>query len=63
MFAARVASGDWANGPTMMAFRQAGRWRLEGGPAVSTHATTPFSPSRSARSRGERLRPAAVFEP
>jgi hypothetical protein len=37
--------------------------RLEGGLAVSTHATTSFSPSRSARSRGERLRPAAVFEP
>lgn len=34
-----------------------------GGLAVSTHATTPFSPSRSARSQGERLRPAAVFEP
>jgi hypothetical protein len=33
------------------------------GLAVSTHATTSFSPSRSARSRGERLRPAAVFEP
>ena len=34
-----------------------------GGLAVSPHATTPFSPSRSARSRGERLRPAAVHEP
>jgi hypothetical protein len=31
--------------------------------AVSTHATTPYSPSRSARSRGERLRPASDFEP
>lgn len=37
-------------------------WHLEGG-AVSTHATTSFSPSRSARSQGERLRPSAVFEP
>ena len=31
--------------------------------ALSIHATTSFSPSRSARSQGERLRPAAVFEP
>jgi hypothetical protein len=31
--------------------------------AVSTQATTTFSPSRSARSLRERLRPAVVFEP
>ena len=36
---------------------------VQGGLALSTHATTPFSPSRSARSQGERLRPAAVIEP
>jgi len=37
-------------------------WRIRG-LAVLTHATTSFSPSRSARSRSERLQPAAVCEP
>jgi hypothetical protein len=49
--------------PAMPAYTTMGTVACGGGLAVSTHATTTFSPSRSARSQGERLRPWAVFEP